>query len=73
MIIVKKISCALLPEILTQPVAPPRGHHRNGQERCPRDWKNVIMPQILLGACSLCDSIVDLLDYLIGVVAYILF
>ena len=36
MIIVKTIFDALLPEILTQPVAPPRGHHRNGQERCPK-------------------------------------
>ena len=35
--------------LLTQPVAPPRGHHRNGQERCPTDWKNVVMPQILFG------------------------
>ena len=49
MIIVLKINYGLLPGLLTQPVAPPRGHHRNGQERCPRDWKNVVMSQILFG------------------------
>ena len=35
--------------LLTQSVAPPLGHHRNGEERCPTDWKNIVMPQILLG------------------------
>ena len=35
--------------LLTQPVAPLCGHHRNGQERCLTNWKKVIMPQILLG------------------------
>ena len=49
MIIVLKMKCGLLPEILKQPLAPPRGRHRNGQERCPRDWKSVVMPQILFG------------------------
>ena len=35
--------------LLTQPVAPPRGHHHNGQERCLTNWKEVVMPQILFG------------------------
>ena len=35
--------------LLTQPVAPPCGHHRNGQERCPTDGKNVVMPQKRFG------------------------
>ena len=49
MINVLKSNCGLLPEILAQHVAPLRGHHRNGQERCLRDWKNVVMPHILFG------------------------
>ena len=46
---VLKINCGRLPEILTQAVAQPRGQHRNGQERFPRDRKNVVMPQIFFG------------------------
>ena len=46
MINVLKIPCGLLAKILTQPMAPPRGYHRNGQERWPGDWKkfNIVMP-----------------------------
>ena len=32
--------------LLTQLLAPPRGHHRHGQERCPTDGNNVVLPQI---------------------------
>ena len=35
--------------LLTQPVAPPRGHHRNGQELCLTNWKKVVMLQKLFG------------------------
>ena len=49
MINVLKSNCGLLPKILTQSVAPPRGHHRYGQERYHRVWKNVVMPQLLFG------------------------
>ena len=35
--------------LLAQPVAPPRGHHRNEQEHCLTNWKKVVMPQILFG------------------------
>ena len=72
MINVLKITCGLLAEILTQPMAPPRGHHRNGQERCPRQ-KMLTCHKNFWVACPFCDAIVEIFDYLIGVVAYISF
>ena len=46
--------------LLTQPVAPPRGHHRSGQERCPTDWNTVAMPQIIFGRVF---NVILLLNY----------
>ena len=46
MINVLEINGGTLPDILTQHVEPPRGHHCKGQESCPTHVKNIVSLRI---------------------------